>query len=104
MAVEPDIFVYLTRILIALGFLCVSAILFVRYSKKRSGPEGDGVCVKVLASLPLGKDVFFVVRCGPDVFAFTLGGGGSCLMGRWAYEEWVCSSGRGLSLQKEEKE
>ena len=23
--------------------------------------------VKILTSLPLGRDVFFVVRCGPDV-------------------------------------
>lgn len=45
--------------------------------------------VEVLSSLPLGKGVFFVVRCGPDVLAFTLSGsGGACLMGRWSYEEW----------------
>ena len=52
---------------------------------------GDGAVVKLLASLPLGKDALFVVRCGPDVIAFTLGTGGACLMGRWRYEEWVCA-------------
>ncbi|MBQ9566097.1 MAG: hypothetical protein IJU98_10965 [Synergistaceae bacterium] len=47
-----------------------------------------------MASLPLGKDVFFVVRCGPDVLSFTLGGGGACLMGRWSYEEWCAAQDR----------
>ncbi len=100
---EPDLFAYLTRILIALGVLSACAVVLIRYSKKRGGPEADGVSVKVLTSLPLGRDVFFVVRCGPDVLAFTSGGGGSCLMGRWTYEEWVRSAGGGLPRQEEEK-
>lgn len=101
MLAESELLVYLTRVLIALGVLSVSALVLVRYSKKRSGPERDGVSVKILTSLPLGRDVFFVVRCGPDVLAFTSGSGGSRLMGRWTYEEWVCSAGEGESPRRE---
>ena len=61
----------------------------------------DGVAVKLLTSLPLGKDVFFVVRCGPDVLAFTLGAGGACLMGRWKYEEWLNAQGAEMGPLKE---
>nr|WP_315101150.1 hypothetical protein [uncultured Fretibacterium sp.] len=92
MAAEPDLFVYLTRVLVALGVLSVSAFVFVRCAKKKNGSDGEGVPVRVLTSLPVGKDVFFVVRCGPDVLAFTSGGGGSRLMGRWTYEDWMCSA------------
>ncbi|MDR1875274.1 MAG: hypothetical protein LBQ90_09735 [Synergistaceae bacterium] len=42
-----------------------------------------------MASLPLGKDVFFVLRCGPEVFALTSGAGGTRLICRWKYEEWL---------------
>lgn len=100
---EPDLIAYLARILIALGILSACAVALVRYSKKRSSPEADGASVKVLTSLPLGKDVFFVVRCGPDVLAFTSGGSGSSLMGRWTYEEWVRSAGGGQPCREGEK-
>ena len=93
MVTEPDLFVYLTRVLIALGVLSACAVVLVRYSKRKNDPELDGVPVKVLASLPLGRDVFFVVRCGPDVLALASGGGGTRLMGRWTYEEWLGSVG-----------
>ena len=92
MAAEPELFVYLTRVLIALGVLSVFAFVLVRCAKKKNGADGEGVPVRVLTSLPVGKDVFFVVRCGPDVLAFTWGGGGSRLMGRWTYEDWMCSA------------
>ena len=89
MAAEPELFVYLTRVLIALGVLSVFAFVLVRCAKKKNGADGEGVPVRVLTSLPVGKDVFCVLRCGPDVVAFTSGAGGTCLMGRWKYEEWV---------------
>ena len=89
MAAEPELFVYLTRVLIALGVLSVFAFVLVRCAKKKNGADGEGVPVRVLTSLPVGKDVFFVLRCGPGVVAFTSGASGTCLMGRWKYEEWV---------------
>ena len=61
------------------------------------------MAVELLASLPLGKDVFFVVRCGPDVLAFTLGGSGTCAMGRWKYEEWLGAEDSAMSPAPEEK-
>ena len=47
---ESELFVYLTRVLIALGVLSVSALVLVRYSKKRSGPERDGAITKINCS------------------------------------------------------
>ena len=87
----PDLTGYLLRVFIALTVLSLCAFLFVRNAKRKArGGKGSGVAVEILSSLPLGKGVFFVVRCGPDVLAFTLSGGsgGACLMGRWSYEEW----------------
>ncbi|MDO4786622.1 MAG: hypothetical protein Q4A13_06720 [Fretibacterium sp.] len=92
MTAEAGLFAYVTRVLLALGVLSICAVVLVRFSRRRGGSGGSGASVKVLASLPLGRDVFFVVRCGPDVLAFTSGGGGARLMGRWKYEEWVGSN------------
>lgn len=89
MIVDPSLVTYLTRVSLALVLLMLSAALLVRFARgRREGVRDDGA-VKLLASLPVGKDVFFVLRCGPDVVAFTSGAGGTCLMGRWKYEEWV---------------
>jgi hypothetical protein len=49
-----------------------------------------------MTSLPLGRDVFFVLRCGPEVLALTSGHAGTRLIGRWKYEDW-------LRWEKEEK-
>ena len=45
--------------------------------------------MEILASLSLGKDDFFVVRCGPDVIAFITGAGGASVIGRWKYDDWI---------------
>ena len=86
---DPSLVAYLARVSLALVVLALSAVLLVRFVRGRRGGVRDDGAVKLLASLPVGKDVFFVLRCGPDVVAFTSGAGGTCLMGRWKYEEWV---------------
>lgn len=93
MITDPGLAAYLIRVSLALVVLSLLALFVVRCSRKRRQGVRDGVVVEILTSLPLGKDVFFVVRCGPDVLAFTSGAGGACLMGRWKYEEWVCAGG-----------
>ena len=92
---SPSLVAYLLRVLIALAVLSLCAFLLVRGAGKRARRVSGDAAVELLASLPLGKDVFFVVRCGPDVLAFTSGGGGACLMGRWRYEEWSCAGDEG---------
>ena len=92
MIADPSLVTYLTRVSLALVLLMLSAALLVRFARRRREGVRDDGAVKLLASLPVGKDVFFVVRCGPDVLAFTSGGGGSRLMGRWTYEDWMCSA------------
>ena len=64
------------------------AYFFMRHAKNK-GWMKQSTCVEVIASLPVGKDVFFVLRCGPDVFALTSGNAGTRLIGRWKYEEWI---------------
>ena len=93
MTVDSGLVAYLLRVFLALAILSLCAFFLVRFSRGKMQRAKDGMAVKLLTSLPLGKDVFFVVRCGPDVLAFTLGAGGACLMGRWKYEEWLDAQG-----------
>lgn len=78
------------RAVAALVIMSLCALLLVRYSKKyQLRRNSTSANVEILTSLRLSaRDIFFVVHCGPDVIAFTLGPGGTCLMGRWSYEEW----------------
>jgi len=73
---------------IALVIMGVGAFFFARYAKNK-GWAKQNTYVEVIASLPLGKDVFFVLRCGPDVFALASGPTGTRLIGRWRYEDWI---------------
>jgi hypothetical protein len=75
---------------LALAIMAVAAFAVVRFLKSSGGRTGRSEArVEVMASLPLGKDVFFVLRCGPEVFALTSGHTGTHLIGRWKYEEWL---------------
>jgi hypothetical protein len=69
--------------------MAVAAVVFVRFAKRGGWAGQGGTRIRIIASLPLGKDVFFVLRCGPDVFALTSGQTGTRLIGRWKYEEWI---------------
>ena len=62
MAAEPDLFVYLTRVLIVLGVLSASAFVLVRCAKKKNGSDGEGVPVRVLTSLPVSMSALTVTR------------------------------------------
>ncbi|MDR2522530.1 MAG: hypothetical protein LBC93_02355 [Synergistaceae bacterium] len=86
---ELSLVSYVMRVFLALAVMAVLATFFVGLAKNRGWVRQDGAHVKIMASLPLGKDVFFVLRCGPDVLALTSGQGGTRLLGRWKYEEWL---------------
>ncbi|MCR5346275.1 MAG: hypothetical protein K6E38_00690 [Fretibacterium sp.] len=101
MTVDSGLVAYLLRVFIALAILSLCAFTFVHFSRRKTQRASGGVAVKLLTSLPLGKDVFFVVRCGPDVLAFTLGGAGACLMGRWKYAEWLDARNTEGSISQE---
>ena len=88
MAEYPSLTGYLFRVVTALAVLSLCAFFLTRNARRGARGKRGNAAVGLLASLPLGKDVLFVVRCGPDVLAFTLGGSGACLMGRWKHEEW----------------
>ncbi|GHV33138.1 hypothetical protein FACS1894187_00640 [Synergistales bacterium] len=77
----------------ALVVMAIAAVVFVRFAGSRGWAKQSSARVKIIASLPVGKDVFFVLRCGPDVLALTSGQTGTRLMGRWKYEEWTADCG-----------
>ncbi len=80
---------YVMRAAAVLLTMSACAYVMVRYFKKNNITLNGTRDAEILTSLRLtGRDIFFVVRCGPDVIAFTLGQSGVCLMGRWSYEDW----------------
>ena len=87
----PDVSLtaYLLRAVTALAIMSACAYFMVKYFRKHNINLNGTNEAEVLTSLRLtGRDIFFVVRCGPDVIAFTVGQGGTCLLGRWNYDEW----------------
>ena len=87
----PPEAVYLIKAFSALLIFSICAFIFVHYMKVK-GRVPDSKEVKVITSLRLSsRDLFFVIKCGPDVIAFTLGNNGTYLIGRWNYEEWIKS-------------
>ena len=83
---------YLLRAVTALIVMSACAFFLVKYLKKNSLSLNGTRDAEILTSLRLtARDIFFVVRCGPDVVAFTTGPHGSCLLGRWSYDDWLKS-------------
>ncbi|NLB82880.1 MAG: hypothetical protein GX791_01410 [Synergistaceae bacterium] len=79
------------RIGLSLTLLALTGYGVVLYTRRRTPGRTSGN-LKILASLPLGRDVLFLVRCGPDVLAITTGSAGARVIGRWRYEEWIRST------------
>ena len=86
---EIGLLPYLIRVLLALAIMAVMAFVVIGLGKKKGWVRQNEAHVKMMASLPLGKDVFFVLRCGPDVLAVASGPTGTRLIGRWKHEEWL---------------
>ena len=85
--ISPSMTEYLLRVGIAVVILAAAgygAVVFHR----RAVPLKLRGSVSIMASLPLGKDVLFIVRLGPDVVALASGGAGTRVIGRWRYEDW----------------
>jgi len=86
---EVGLLPYLVRVALALALMVGAAVVFLSFAKRRGWVKQNEAHVKIMASLPLGKDVFFVLRCGPDIFALASGHTGTRVIGRWKYEEWL---------------
>lgn len=102
MTADSSLAAYLLRVSLALAVLLVCAFFiklkFGKNFNKIYGLSGDPA-VEILASLSLGKDVFFVVRCGPDIIAFVSGASGASLMGRWKYDEWANIENKNIKIK-----
>ena len=79
---------YLGKIILALVVLAVSCRLFLYISKRKGWIQKGSDKLYIISSLSLGRDVFFILRCGPDVIAVVSGQSGTRLMGRWKLEDW----------------
>ncbi|MBQ7169019.1 MAG: hypothetical protein IJQ24_00425 [Synergistaceae bacterium] len=80
---------YLIRAVSALIIMSAFAFVLVKYSRRKNSNAKDSRNVEIITSLRLtARDIFFAVRCGPDVIAFTVGSHGTCLLGRWSYDDW----------------
>ena len=67
--------------------MCIGAFVFVKYSVKLN--KSNNSAVKIISSLRLsGRDVFYVIKCGPEVLAIIVGSSGANLIGKWSDEEW----------------
>lgn len=85
---DTSLAAYLVRVSLALALLLAAAfVVKLKFNKMRGLAKGGAV--EILASLSLGKDAFFVVRCGPDVIAFITGSAGASVIGRWKYDDWI---------------
>ena len=85
---DTSLTAYLVRVSLALALL-LAAAFFIKLKFNKLRGFAMSAAVEILASLSLGKDAFFVVRCGPDVIAFITGAGGASVIGRWKYDDWI---------------
>lgn len=87
--VYSPVAVYLVKVSLAILFLGVSAFFFLRWSPlKNRVLRHDG---SIITSLPVGRDVIYIVRCGPEVLVLLNGRSGSSLLRSYSLEEWNSS-------------
>jgi len=82
---------YLSKVVLALVLLAISGWLILYISKRRGWIQKGSDKLYIISSLSLGREIFFVIRCGPEIIAIVTGSSGSRLMGRWSAEEWNAS-------------
>ncbi len=84
----PSLTSYLVKVGLSIALLALAGYSMVFFSGRRASFRPKGT-LGLLASLSLGRDVLFIVRCGPDVLALLSGKNGARVIGRWRYEEWM---------------
>mgnify|MGYP006887393219 FL=1 len=89
----PNMTTYLIRVVIALSILGGASWILVHYVRPGKAFKQDSR-LQVLSTLRLGREVLYVVKCGPDVLALLVGSN-SKVVGKWGYEEWLQGEGHG---------
>jgi hypothetical protein len=79
---------YLSKVILALVILAIAGWLLLYISKRKGWIQKGSDKLYIVSSLSLGREIFIVIRCGPEIIAIVSGPSGSKLMGRWGIEEW----------------
>jgi hypothetical protein len=82
---------YLGKVILALVVMSFTCWLFLYISKRKGWLQKGSDKLYIISSLSIGRDVFFILRCGPEVIAVVTGHSGTRLMGRWKIEDWNIS-------------
>ena len=96
----------MARAAAALIFMLLCFLIFTKCFKKyfpnAVNNASGAVKIEILSSLRLtSRDIFYVIRVGSDVIAFTLSQGGACLLGKWSYENLIKNTEK-LEIRNEE--
>ena len=86
-----DLSTYLGKVVLAFIVLGVFVWMFLCAAKRKGWVPKGSDKLYIISSLSLGRDVFFIIRCGPEVIALVTGTSGARLMGRWNLEDWNVS-------------
>jgi len=90
---------YIGKAVFALIVLATSGWVFLYVAKRKGWVQKGSDKLYVISSLSLGRDVFFVLRCGPEVIAVVTGSSGTVMMGRWNLKDWNASERERDELQ-----
>ena len=90
---------YLSKAILALIVLAASCWVFLYVAKRKGWVQKGSDKLYIISSLSLGRDVFFVLRCGPEVIGIVAGSSGTRLMGKWNLEDWNVSERDSNELQ-----
>jgi hypothetical protein len=82
---------YISKAVLALIVLAAAGYFFLYISKRKGWLHKNSDKLYVISSLPLGRDIFFIVRCGPEVIGIVTGPSGNRVVGRWSLEDWSVS-------------
>jgi hypothetical protein len=79
---------YFIRVMLALCLLVGISYILIRYIRPSIAVR-ESHNVKVIAALRLGREMLYIIQCGPDVIALLSGGNNSKVVGKWRKEDWL---------------
>lgn len=78
---------YIANMALMLCLIFLLGYLGMKYLPKRFRSAASGK-LKLLGAMPLGRDIVYLIRIGPDVVSIYVARGAVAVVGRWSVEEW----------------